>query len=177
MVAWGNTVRLCERAASELEKVGVESEVIDLRSLSPWDERAVVASAERTARLMVVHEDNHTCGFGAEVLATVAEKARVPVAMRRVAAPTPSSPATSPTKSKCSPPSNACSPSPPSSLIWTSAGLHHRRPRTVRPTSRPLDRAPLTRRSWWRNCWFARATRCGRGPRWPPWKPRRAFLN
>ena len=84
MVAWGNTVRLCERAASELEKVGVETEVIDLRSLSPWDERAVVASAERTARLIVVHEDNHTCGFGAEVLATVAEKARVPVAMRRV---------------------------------------------------------------------------------------------
>lgn len=84
MVAWGNTVRICERAAAELEKAGLEAEIIDLRSLSPWDARAVITSAERTARLMVVHEDNHTCGFGAEVLATVAEKARVPVAMRRV---------------------------------------------------------------------------------------------
>ncbi len=63
------------------------SDVLDLRTLSPWDERAVLASAEQTARLIVVHEDNHTCGFGAEVLATVAEKTRVPVAMRRVTRP------------------------------------------------------------------------------------------
>lgn len=83
-VGWGNTINLCEKAASELEKVGVESEVIDLRSLSPWDEHTVLASAEKTARLVVVHEDNHTCGIGAEVLATVAEKTRVPVAVRRV---------------------------------------------------------------------------------------------
>jgi 2-oxoisovalerate dehydrogenase E1 component len=87
LVGWGNTVRLCERAASELEKAGVEAEVIDLRSLSPWDERTVLSSAEKTAHLIVVHEDNHTCGVGAEVLATVAEKTRVPVAMRRVTRP------------------------------------------------------------------------------------------
>jgi 2-oxoisovalerate dehydrogenase E1 component len=86
-VGWGNTVRLCERAAEALEKAGIESEILDLRSLSPWDEHAVLASAEKTARLIVVHEDNHTCGVGAEVLATVAEKTRVPVAMRRVARP------------------------------------------------------------------------------------------
>ena len=86
-VCWGNTVRLCERAAGELENVGVESEIIDLRCLSPWDEHMVVASAEKTARLVVVHEDNHTCGVGAEVLATVAEKTRVPVAVRRVTRP------------------------------------------------------------------------------------------
>ncbi|MCO6456718.1 MAG: beta-ketoacyl-ACP synthase 3 [Pirellulaceae bacterium] len=86
-VGWGNTVRLCERAAEALDKAGVESEILDLRSLSPWDEHAVLASAEKTARLVVVHEDNHTCGVGAEVLATVAEKTRVPVAMRRVARP------------------------------------------------------------------------------------------
>ena len=85
LVGWGNAIRLCERAAAELEKAGCETEIIDLRSLSPWDERTVLASAERTAHLIVVHEDNQTCGFGAEVLATVAEKARVPVAMRRVA--------------------------------------------------------------------------------------------
>lgn len=87
MVAWGNTVRLCQRAAEELDAIGVETELIDLRCLSPWDERMVVASAEKTSRLLVVHEDNVTCGFGAEILATVAERARVPVAMRRVARP------------------------------------------------------------------------------------------
>ena len=83
-VAWGNTVRLCERAADELEKIGIEPEIIDLRSLSPWDKHTVIASSEKTARLVVVHEDNHTCGVGAEILATVAEKTRVPVAVRRV---------------------------------------------------------------------------------------------
>lgn len=87
LVAWGNTVGLCEQAADALEGLGIESEILDLRCLSPWDERAVLASAEKTARLMVVHEDNHTCGLGAEVLATVAEKTRVPVALRRVTRP------------------------------------------------------------------------------------------
>ncbi|MBM4000249.1 MAG: transketolase [Planctomycetes bacterium] len=87
LVGWGNTVRLCSRVAETLESAGVEAEVVDLRSISPWDEHTVLASAERTARLLVVHEDNLTCGFGAEILATVAEKARVPVAMRRVARP------------------------------------------------------------------------------------------
>ena len=87
LVGWGNTVRLCQRAAEALEQVAVEAEILDMRSISPWDEHAVLTSAENTARLIVVHEDNHTCGFGAEVLATVAEKARVPVAMRRVTRP------------------------------------------------------------------------------------------
>jgi 2-oxoisovalerate dehydrogenase E1 component len=87
LVAWGNTVGLCAKAAEALAAAGVEAEVLDLRSLSPWDERAVLASAEKTGRLVVVHEDNHTCGLGAEVLATVAEKARAPVAVRRVTRP------------------------------------------------------------------------------------------
>ena len=87
LVAWGNTVRICERVGEALEQIGVGSEILDLRSLSPWDERAVLSSAEHTARLIVVHEENHTCGMGAEVIATVAEKTRVPVAMRRVTRP------------------------------------------------------------------------------------------
>ncbi|MCA9124323.1 MAG: beta-ketoacyl-ACP synthase 3 [Planctomycetaceae bacterium] len=86
-VAWGNTVSLCERAADDLERAGVEVEIIDLRSLSPWDEHMVVASAEKTSRLVVVHEDNHTCGFGGEILATVGEKSRFPVSMRRITRP------------------------------------------------------------------------------------------
>lgn len=86
-VGWGNTVGLCGRAAEALEKAGIEAEVIDLRCLSPWDEHMLLASAERTARLIVVHEDNQTCGFGAEILATLAQRTRVPVAMRRVVRP------------------------------------------------------------------------------------------
>jgi len=84
LVAWGNTVKLCEQTAEALEAVGVETEILDLRTLSPWDEQSVLASAEKTAHLIIVHEDNHTCGLGAEIAATVAEKTRVPVAVRRV---------------------------------------------------------------------------------------------
>jgi 2-oxoisovalerate dehydrogenase E1 component len=87
LVCWGNTVRLCRKVAESLEQAGFEAEILDLRSISPWDKHAVITSAEKTARLIVVHEDNQTCGMGAEVLATVAEKARMPVAMRRVTRP------------------------------------------------------------------------------------------
>ena len=86
-VCWGNTVRICVEAAEALEKAGMEADVIDLRSLYPWDEKMVLASAEQTARLIVVHEDNRTCGLGAEILATVGERARLPVSMRRVTRP------------------------------------------------------------------------------------------
>ena len=86
-VCWGNTVRICVEAAEALEKAGIEADVIDLRSLYPWDEKTVLASAEQTARLIVVHEDNRTCGLGAEILATVGEHARLPVSMRRVTRP------------------------------------------------------------------------------------------
>ncbi|NKC13127.1 MAG: transketolase [Gammaproteobacteria bacterium] len=87
LVTWGNPVRLCERAAEALEAANIEAEVIDLRSLSPWDEQAVLSSVERTGRVIVVHEDNHTCGLGAEILATIGEKSRQPVMMRRVTRP------------------------------------------------------------------------------------------
>ncbi len=73
IVSWGSTVSLALGAAERLgkEKQGVE--VIDLRSLSPWDKEAVIKSVKKTGKLLVVHEDNHTGGFGAEVSATVAE--------------------------------------------------------------------------------------------------------
>lgn len=87
MVGWGNTVGLCERAAESLSGEGVEAEIIDLRSLVPWDVDAVVASAEKTGRLVIVHEDNHTAGFGAEVAAVVAESADRHVDIRRVTRP------------------------------------------------------------------------------------------
>jgi 2-oxoisovalerate dehydrogenase E1 component len=84
IVSWGSTMPLCEKTAEALQTAGASVEVIDLRSLVPWDQETVIASAQKTGRLLVVHEDNHTCGFGGEVLATIAEKANVPVQMARI---------------------------------------------------------------------------------------------
>ncbi len=85
IVSWGSTMPLCEKTADALQEAGATAEVIDLRSLSPWDEATVIASAQKTGRLLVVHEDNHTCGLGGEILATVAEKARTEIQMARIA--------------------------------------------------------------------------------------------
>jgi pyruvate dehydrogenase E1 component beta subunit len=75
VVAWGATVPPALSAADALAGRGVEVEVIDLRSLAPWDREAVLASVRRTGRLVVAHEAWVTGGFGAEVVATVAEQA------------------------------------------------------------------------------------------------------
>lgn len=87
LVSWGNPVAMCEEAAVTLEQQNVSAEVIDLRSLSPWDRDTVLASAEKTERLLVVHEDTHTCGLGAEVLATVQELTHQHIRMTRVTRP------------------------------------------------------------------------------------------
>ena len=60
-------------AAAAAEKDGVSAEVIDLRSLWPWDRECVFASVARTGRLLVAHEAVQAGGFGAEIAATVAE--------------------------------------------------------------------------------------------------------
>ena len=62
-------------AARTLAREGVEVEVVDLRSLAPWDPETVVASVRKTNALVTVHEAWVTGGFGAEVAATVAERA------------------------------------------------------------------------------------------------------
>src|SRR5690606_20555338 len=82
LVTWGNPVTQCLMTAETLAEAGASVEVIDLRSISPWDEETVLRSVRRTGRLVVVHEDNHTAGFGAEVLATVMERAGQPVEAR-----------------------------------------------------------------------------------------------
>jgi 2-oxoisovalerate dehydrogenase E1 component len=87
LVAWGNAVPLCEQAAATLAEGGVEAEVLDLRWLSPWDRETVSASVRKTGRLLVVHEDNHSVGFGAEVVATVCESLPGPIQCQRVTRP------------------------------------------------------------------------------------------
>ena len=85
VVTWSRMVLACADAAVTLAKEGISAEVIDLRTLWPWDRERVLASAARTGRLLVVHEAVTAGGFGAEVAATAAEELGVPV--RRLGAP------------------------------------------------------------------------------------------
>jgi pyruvate dehydrogenase E1 component beta subunit len=75
LVSYGKTVHHCRQAADELAGRGIAAEVIDLRSLKPLDEAAILASVRKTGRLVVVHEANRLCGVGAEIAALVAEEA------------------------------------------------------------------------------------------------------
>jgi len=75
IVAYGNAVGIAEAAAETLDSNGVSVEVIDLRSLKPWDEAGVIDSVTKTGRLVVVHEAPVSGGLGAEIIATVMEKA------------------------------------------------------------------------------------------------------
>jgi len=75
LVAYGNAVHICAAAAKELAAEGIEAEIIDLRTLKPWDEKAVLESVTKTGRLVVVHEAPITGGWGAEIITTVTEKA------------------------------------------------------------------------------------------------------
>jgi pyruvate/2-oxoglutarate/acetoin dehydrogenase E1 component len=74
LVAYGAMVPLCERAAETLAGEA-SAEVLDLRTLKPLDEEALLASAARTGRVVVVQEAPRTAGFGAEIAAILAEKA------------------------------------------------------------------------------------------------------
>ncbi len=74
LVTYGAMVAPSLEAADRLAKEGVEVEVIDLRSLMPYDKAAIFASVEKTSRLLIVHEDVKTLGLGAELSAVVVEE-------------------------------------------------------------------------------------------------------
>lgn len=73
LVSYGAAVHTCRKAADRLAAEGVEAEVLDLLSLQPWDEAAVLASLSRTHRLVVVHEAVEAFGVGAEIAARMAD--------------------------------------------------------------------------------------------------------
>jgi len=77
VVTWGAMVERCELAAKKVgnSQAGKSIEIIDLRTISPWDRQTVLDSVSRTRRCLIVHEDGLTAGFGAEVAAVVAEHA------------------------------------------------------------------------------------------------------
>ncbi len=84
LVGWGNTVSLCHEVADTLDKIGIEVEIIDLRTIKPYDVITICKSVEKTGHLIVTHEDNHTCGVGADILASVLELVNLPIKARRV---------------------------------------------------------------------------------------------
>ena len=85
IVSWSRQMQSCLDAAEQLATQGVQAEVIDLRTIWPWDKAAVLASVAKTGRLLVVHEAIRVAGFGAEIAATVAEETSARVA--RLGAP------------------------------------------------------------------------------------------
>ena len=66
---------MVHRCVEAADRFGGRVEVLDLRTISPWDRERVLESVRKTSRLLVVHEDNLTAGFGAEIAATVAQEA------------------------------------------------------------------------------------------------------
>ena len=73
VVSWGALVQRCREAAERLGEGVVE--LLDLRTVAPWDRAAVLASVRKTARCLVVHEDTQTAGFGAEIAGVLAQEA------------------------------------------------------------------------------------------------------
>jgi pyruvate/2-oxoglutarate/acetoin dehydrogenase E1 component len=75
IITWSKMVNDALEAASELEKEGIQSEVIDLRTLNPLDLETILVSVKKTGRVVIVHEACKTGGFGGEVSALIMENA------------------------------------------------------------------------------------------------------
>ena len=89
VITWGAMVYTAAEAAEQLEGEGISMEIVDLRSVMPWDRDAVLESVRKTSKALVLHEDTHTGGFGAEIAATIAEEAFEDLdgPVRRITAP------------------------------------------------------------------------------------------
>ncbi len=89
IISWGMTVNSSLKAAENLAKQGVSVEVLDLRTIRPLDTEAILKTAKKTGKVLVVHEDNLTGGFGGEVSALIAEHAlfHLDAPIRRLAGP------------------------------------------------------------------------------------------
>jgi acetoin:2,6-dichlorophenolindophenol oxidoreductase subunit beta len=74
LVSWSKQLSICEQAAQELQGLGIQTDLIDLRTIWPWDRATVLNSCAKTKRLLVVHEAIQAAGFGAEIAATAAEE-------------------------------------------------------------------------------------------------------
>lgn len=89
LVSYSSMMFACYQAAAELAQAGISAEIVDLRTVSPWDKDTVLASVEKTGRAIVVHEAVRSFGPGAEIAATIQEdlfgKLKAPV--RRLGAP------------------------------------------------------------------------------------------
>jgi 2-oxoisovalerate dehydrogenase E1 component beta subunit len=87
IVTWGAMVYTAAEAASQIDDLSVE--IVDLRTIMPWDKEAVLASVRKTSKVIVLHEDTRTGGFGAEIAATIAEEAfeHLDAPPKRIAAP------------------------------------------------------------------------------------------
>ncbi|HEY3801290.1 MAG TPA: alpha-ketoacid dehydrogenase subunit beta [Kofleriaceae bacterium] len=75
VLAWSAMVSIAEEAVAKAAEAGISLELIDLRTLLPFDIDTIVASVEKTGRCVIVHEAPRTCGFGAELVASIQERA------------------------------------------------------------------------------------------------------
>jgi 2-oxoisovalerate dehydrogenase E1 component beta subunit len=75
VISYGYALHLVLEAAERLAKEGISAHVLDLRTLRPLDEAAILEAASKTGKVLIVHEDNKVCGVGAEVSAIIAEHA------------------------------------------------------------------------------------------------------
>ncbi|MEJ7598558.1 MAG: alpha-ketoacid dehydrogenase subunit beta [Kofleriaceae bacterium] len=75
VLAWSGMVSIAEDAARKADEAGISVEVIDLRTLMPFDLETILTSVKQTGRCVIVHEAPRTCGFGAELIASIQERA------------------------------------------------------------------------------------------------------
>jgi pyruvate/2-oxoglutarate/acetoin dehydrogenase E1 component len=86
VITWGAMVYTAEEAAAQVD---ASVEIVDLRTVMPWDKQAVLDSVRKTSKVLVLHEDTRSGGFGGEIAATIAEEAfeDLDAPVRRIAAP------------------------------------------------------------------------------------------